>query len=498
MCLALCGLSAAYVGAQQSGKIANGFNLDEFPEVSFVYHSYNPDTLKASAFWHIKEAGSNRDFKVELQADSVGDIPQTTLILWEDMAHNGPGQFDFTGKVLTGFFEDLNISPTDKFAVSVFNRRKNTPATLIDLTPGFVNSKTEITEAIKSYKPSREHYDAFPNRSDLYSAIREGLDRLATEQGAKSIIVFTSGYSMKNSGADSESQVLLKAQQLHIPVHVFQYYEKSGVAPQAEGFAKSTFGTFNSYKYKDIPTAESDLKKLYPEIGKRSLGHNYNITFTSDAKHGDGARMISLSVDGDEVNEQLLPPRLTVSSWLKSHMLWVVLVAIVLVAGIVAVVLIIYKTKRKVATTRTELKALEQRRIQDKEDAEQSQRQMEENARLEREKHRRQAEDDRLLRLMEMKNLFPRLRYRVGSDIVTYEITKPVVNIGRDADNDVVLTDSKISRHHCKIVFNGYGFEIIDNQSTNKVIVNGRFIDRAVLKSGDIIGLGEDILTFNM
>ncbi|MCH5243622.1 MAG: DUF4381 family protein, partial [Lentimicrobiaceae bacterium] len=395
--------------AQQTGKIENGFNVDEYPKVSFIYHSYNPDVLNKSNFWHLKEAGSNREFYIEELPVVISSLPQTTVILWEDMAHNGYGQFDFTQKVLSGFFNRAEIPTSDKFSISAFNRRKNTSSSLINLTNGFTNNKSQIVSAIQSYKHSTEHYPEFPNRSDMYTAIRESMELLAPLKEAKAIIVFTSGYSMKNSGSDSEAQVLLKAQQLHIPVYIFQYYYRSGVAPESEGFAKSTFGAFNSYM--DVATAEAALLNLYPQISKRYQGHDYKVSFTADAKRGTEAHMITLSVDGVETQEQLLPPPHTFGTWIAAHPCWTVLFVVLLIALIVGIVLFIRKTKKNETENRRELADLEQRRLQDKEAAEQYQRNLENNVRQEqrqRESRERQAEDERLRRLMEVKNIFPR------------------------------------------------------------------------------------------
>jgi len=95
-------------------------------------------------------------------------------------------------------------------------------------------------------------------------------------------------------------------------------------------------------------------------------------------------------------------------------------------------------------------------------------------------------------------NSFPRLQCRAGYDNFTYNITKPRTTIGRGHDNDVVLNHLTVSRHHAEIVNNGYGYEIIDLGSTNKVIVNGDFFQRKILMDGDIFGLGEAVLTFYM
>ncbi len=485
---------AADLFAQQTGKIENGFDVRNYPEVSLIYHNDNPDVLDKSDFWYLKEAGRNTEFNVETLPEVINNLPQTTLILWEDMAHNGYGQFNFIQNVLSGFFSRTDIPATDKFAVSAFNRRKNTPSALIDITNGFTDDKSHAVSSIESYRHSTEHYTEYPNRSDMYTAIREGLELLAPIKDAKAIIVFTSGYPMKSSGSDSEAQVLLKAQQLHIPVYIFQYYYRSGVAPESEGFARSTFGTFNSYM--DVTTAETALINLYPQIRKRYKGHDYKVSFTAKAKRGTEARMIALSVGGVEIQEQLLPPPHTAGTWIAANPWWAALSAILLISLIAGIIWLVRKTQKNTAEHRRELADLEQRRIQDQEAAERYRRGLENKAREEREGLKMQAEDERLRRLMEVKNIFPRLKYRVGTDTFTYEVCKPKTLIGREQDNDLTLSDNKVSRHHAEIVFNGSSFEIIDKHSTNKVIVNGQFAERAVLRSGDIIGLGEVVITF--
>lgn len=476
--------------AQQAGKIENGFNVDSFPKVSFVYHSYNPDVLEKANFWNLKEAGSNREFNVEKLSCEAGDLPQNTLVLWEDMGHNGIKQFDFTKKTLLGFFKRVGISSQDKFAIYAFNRRKNDQTALVGITNGLTNDRYQILSAIQNYKHSTELYREFPNRSDMYTAVREGLDILAPKKDVKAIIVFTSGRPMKNSGADSETQVLLKAQQLHIPVYIFQYYYRSGVASESEGFAKSSFGGF--FPHKDVDAATNTLAMLYPQMAERYMGHDYKISFTSDAKRGADARMVVLTVDGVDVQEQLLPPSYTVGSWIVLHLWLVVLIVVLLLAILTGVILFIRKTRKNVSDNRRELANLENRRIQDKQAAEHKI--YETISELEVKKKRE--EEERLWRAMEKRNLYPTLTIRSRSETSTYHIEKPKILVGREQDNDLVLNNNTVSRYHAEIVFNGSDFEIIDKQSTNKVIVDGQFVGRAVLRSGCVIGLGEVTLTF--
>lgn len=69
--------------------------------------------------------------------------------------------------------------------------------------------------------------------------------------------------------------------------------------------------------------------------------------------------------------------------------------------------------------------------------------------------------------------------------------------IGRLPDNDVVLDDTEVSRHHAVIVDTGAGFLITDMRSTNGVQVQGRRVDPSVLLAdGDVIRIGGSEFTF--
>jgi len=64
--------------------------------------------------------------------------------------------------------------------------------------------------------------------------------------------------------------------------------------------------------------------------------------------------------------------------------------------------------------------------------------------------------------------------------------------LGRSHRADVTISDGLLSRIHAKIcVGEDGGFEIVDSDSTNLTIVNGKYVERASLKTGDNILLGE-------
>ena len=64
-----------------------------------------------------------------------------------------------------------------------------------------------------------------------------------------------------------------------------------------------------------------------------------------------------------------------------------------------------------------------------------------------------------------------------------------VITIGRSSQNEVVLLDPNVSRHHCQIILHDDGhYSIADFGSTNGTFVNGRRIQgETVLNPGDVV-----------
>jgi hypothetical protein len=66
--------------------------------------------------------------------------------------------------------------------------------------------------------------------------------------------------------------------------------------------------------------------------------------------------------------------------------------------------------------------------------------------------------------------------------------------IGRDPSCDIVLSDSRCSRHHAVIEETTDGLVIQDMGSANGVYVNGRRLERSRLRPGDTVRLGDTVL----
>jgi hypothetical protein len=64
------------------------------------------------------------------------------------------------------------------------------------------------------------------------------------------------------------------------------------------------------------------------------------------------------------------------------------------------------------------------------------------------------------------------------------------VRVGRADDNDLVLADPEVSRHHARLEPDGQGWRMIDLGSTNGTWVNGVRLNAATIAAGDEVAFG--------
>ena len=71
-----------------------------------------------------------------------------------------------------------------------------------------------------------------------------------------------------------------------------------------------------------------------------------------------------------------------------------------------------------------------------------------------------------------------------------------LVQIGRGAENDVVLLSDSVSRRHARIDTRAGGYYIVDTHSTNGTYVNDELVEDQPLERGDQIKIGDTIMKF--
>ncbi len=70
------------------------------------------------------------------------------------------------------------------------------------------------------------------------------------------------------------------------------------------------------------------------------------------------------------------------------------------------------------------------------------------------------------------------------------------LTIGKAADNDLVLSDDTVSRHHCEIVRAPDGLHVRDLDSTNGTKIDGTRIREAMVQPGSVLKVGEVEIQF--
>jgi len=92
-----------------------------------------------------------------------------------------------------------------------------------------------------------------------------------------------------------------------------------------------------------------------------------------------------------------------------------------------------------------------------------------------------------------------KLRLLNGAQVGQEFVAGSQIRLGREPDNEVVLLDPKVSRHHALLQQQGETFLLTDLGSSNGVFVNGKRIAApASLKDGDILLLGDTQLAFKL
>jgi pSer/pThr/pTyr-binding forkhead associated (FHA) protein len=96
----------------------------------------------------------------------------------------------------------------------------------------------------------------------------------------------------------------------------------------------------------------------------------------------------------------------------------------------------------------------------------------------------------------EKPELIPANAFFSLEDGKTYPLDRAVVNIGRMLDNDLVLDDPRVSRHHAQLRAVDGHFVLFDTNSTGGIFVNGHRIAQTIVYPNDTISLAGVVLTF--
>jgi hypothetical protein len=80
----------------------------------------------------------------------------------------------------------------------------------------------------------------------------------------------------------------------------------------------------------------------------------------------------------------------------------------------------------------------------------------------------------------------------------SFPLSRDAYTLGRHRNNDIVISDPKVSSFHARIDRSAEGFTLNDLKSRNGTFLNGKRIETGVLKTGDEVRLGTARLLYKI
>ncbi len=85
-----------------------------------------------------------------------------------------------------------------------------------------------------------------------------------------------------------------------------------------------------------------------------------------------------------------------------------------------------------------------------------------------------------------------------GSAPVQFDLGGALISMGRASDNDVIIDDPLVSRHHCQLKLQHGAYSFADLGSRNGSYVNGQPVSEVALGPGDRIQIGDTEVEFQV
>lgn len=85
-----------------------------------------------------------------------------------------------------------------------------------------------------------------------------------------------------------------------------------------------------------------------------------------------------------------------------------------------------------------------------------------------------------------------------GQPAVQFDLGGSLITVGRASDNDVIVDDPLVSRHHCQLKLQHGAYSLVDLGSRNGSAVNGQPVQEVALGPGDVIQIGNTTIEFGV
>lgn len=501
------------------GVIKDDFDTKNFPEVSFSLQYDNPNALQADAFKINEGQFDVKEYQVtplEIKA-----IPDTThvLILWDFR-----GKEEFIPTLLKDLLEHLDMKNLF-INVALFRRDEEGKPKYEPLLDGvFTEDRTAVVDAVLAKQEelfsTKSKYRT--QTSDIILLLPQAIEQFDRKprEDAKAIILLTDGKNNTDTGIET-IPIVATSKEKRVPIYVVNIAGSEAGITFSENLSRRTFGDYlysegsfktyderkrmisNSYKY--LFLENETIANWFLNIAQRWAGKTYRITFKSQFGRINERKHIRVKVGDDTFDKDYDVPGFSLLVWIKEHLALFFILLIVVLAGLGTGLFFLVRHIHNVAADKKEeeeKQEAERKRLKTEQEtlrrkldiAESEQRRRLEEDRKKEKEAKRQEYLSSINSLMRARNIKARVLVSTMTGSFDYLVNSAETTIGTSDDNDIVIDDRTVSRHHAILFYNGENFGIRDLKSTNGIVMNGFKMDEMKLRNGDSISLGNTVI----
>ena len=484
----------------------------EYPEQRAIVSVRNPDGVD-SLDLVVSENDSAitlarfKEIKAELK--STG---KCVLVLFEN--HRFASRNDqrkFFKELIQNTAADV-VEEKDEFYFASFDwdRKELGGKYLFHASQSSSNQPQDLINWSEAVQPKMSGADYKETRgTEIYSALDEAisfLDAVNTDK-PKCIVVFSTAFSNVFNPKKDESDVVTASKKSNIPIYSIDY--RYGPKYNFEGLAAKTHGLSRLFNSSERKRAEDTFVDFMSKVESRAMGKKYEIEFvTTHPKDGQTHRTnIEANGESGELNFTTQSPN--IMDWINTNPLLAGILGGVGLLVLILIIVLIRKSskekERKEREARARMEQVEEEnrlaneKISKQEDAmrhrEERERIQQEKALAEEQEAARLKVENELILNMKQDGM-PRLSGEFQGVKAELLIDKPVVTIGRKESNYYHIKHNTVSGDHAEIRFSDGKYTIVDLNSSNGTLVNGRRITEHVLKHGDVVQFGQIELTY--
>lgn len=507
-----------------SQGVIKDFDTKKFPEVTFSLQYNNPVVLQADAFTIEEEGIIAKDIQVTLLETQV--IPEKTnvLVLWD---YRGKEEFvpillqDLFGQIKA---ENLYIN------VALLRRDEKGSPVYERLLESFTDDRTVVVDRVKAKQEellysSRSKYRT--KASDIIWALPQAIEQLYKQpnEDAKAVLLFTDGKNNTDTGNET-MPIVAASKEKRVPIYIVNIAGDEAGITFSENLSKRTFGEFlsseGSFKSFDERrklteeqrkargivfnfTENETISEWLKGIAGKWVGNSYRVSFKSHFDRVGQLKQVRVRIGDDTFNASYNVPGFSFAVWIKENLILFLILLVVLLGGVGIGLFFLIRHIRDVAADKKEEKEkqeTERKRLKTEQEtlrrkldiAESEQRRRLEEERKKENEAKRQEYLSSINSLMRARNIKARVLISTMTGSFEYLVNSAETTIGSSDDNDIVIDDRTVSRHHAILYFNGENFGIRDLKSTNGIVINGFKMDDMKLRNGDSVSLGNTVI----